>query len=104
MMYAVVRTGGKQVRVSPGDCVRVEKISGEVGESVELSDVLLIGDDADVKVGTPTVDGAKVVGTITAQNRHPKIIVFKMKRRTGSRHKAGHRQSFTEIQIDKIEG
>ncbi len=103
-MYAVVRTGGKQVRVAPGDQVRVEKLAGEVGETIELGDVLLVSDDDAVKVGTPVVDGAKVVGTITAQARHPKILIFKMKRRKGYRRKQGHRQAYTELQIDKIEG
>jgi large subunit ribosomal protein L21 len=104
-MYAVVRTGGKQVRVAPGESVRVEKLAGAVGDSVELDDVLLIGGEGDeLKVGTPTLDGAKVVGTITAQDRYPKVVVFKMKRRTGYRRKAGHRQAYTEIRIDGIEG
>jgi large subunit ribosomal protein L21 len=103
-MYAVVRTGGKQVRVTPGESVRVEKLAGEVGDSVELGEVLMVGGDDAVAVGTPTVDGAKVIGTITDQGRAPKIIVFKMKRRTGYRRKTGHRQSYTEVRIDKIEG
>jgi large subunit ribosomal protein L21 len=103
-MYAVVRTGGKQVRVAPGESVRVEKLDGEVGSSIELDDVLLIGSDEDVRVGTPSLQGAKVVGTIVAQARHPKQIVFKMKRRTGYRRKSGHRQAYTEIRIDEIEG
>ena len=102
-MYAIVRTGGKQVRVAKGESVRVEKLPGEVGEQIALDDVLLIGGD-DLKVGTPTVEGARVVGTITAQQRHPKLIIFKMKRRTGYRRKTGHRQAYTEIRIDEIEG
>ena len=103
-MYAVVRTGGKQVRVTPGQSVRVEKLAGEVGDQVTLDDVLMIGGEGDAKVGTPQIDGARVVGTITAQDRHPKITVFKMKRRTGNRRRKGHRQSYTEIRIDEIEG
>ena len=104
-MYAVVETGGKQVRMNPGEAVRVDKLSGEVGDTVELSDVLLVGGgESGVKVGTPKVEGAKVVGTITAQGRHPKIRVFKMKRRKGYRRTSGHRQSFTEIMVDRIEG
>ena len=103
-MYAVVRTGGKQVRVEPGARVRVEKISGQVGESVELDDVLLVAGEGDLKIGTPVVEGAKVVGTITAQGRHPKITVFKMKRRKGYRRAQGHRQDFTEIRVDAIQG
>ena len=103
-MYAVVETGGKQIRMNPGEAVRVEKLTGEIGDSIELSEVLLIGGDSDIKVGTPKVQGAKVVGTITAQGRHPKIRVFKMKRRKGYRRTLGHRQSYTEILVDRIEG
>jgi large subunit ribosomal protein L21 len=102
-MYAVVRTGGKQVRVEPGVRVRVEKLAGEVGETIELDDVLLVSGEGDLKIGTPVVEGAKVVGTITAQGRHPKITVFKMKRRKGYRRKQGHRQDYTEIQVDSIQ-
>jgi len=102
-MYAVVRTGGKQHRVAPGESVRVEKLPGEVGESIELGEVLLVGGD-EIKVGKPTVDGAKVVGTITAQARGPKLRVFKMKRRKGARTIRGHRQAYTEIRVESIEG
>jgi large subunit ribosomal protein L21 len=102
-MYAVVRTGGKQLRVEPGASVRVEKLEGSVGDTIELSEVLLVGAEDGPKIGTPLVAGAKVVGTITAQGRGPKIIIFKMKRRKGYRRKAGHRQSYTEIRVDKIE-
>jgi large subunit ribosomal protein L21 len=103
-MYAVIRTGGKQARVEPGDTVRVEKLDGSVGESVELPEVLLIGSDGEARVGTPLVDGARVMGTITAQGRGPKITIFKMKRRKGYRRKQGHRQAYTEVRVDKIEG
>jgi len=102
-MYAVVRTGGKQVRVAPGDAVRVEKLAGGVGDRVELNEVLLIGDEGGARIGTPLVDGAKVVGTITAQDRGEKITVFKMKRRKGYRRKMGHRQYYTEVRVDEIE-
>ncbi|MCP4037128.1 MAG: 50S ribosomal protein L21 [bacterium] len=102
-MYAVVKTGGKQIRVNPGDAVRVEKLGGDVGDTIELSDVLMVGGDQGVTIGTPQVDGAKVVGTITAQGRHPKIRVFKMKRRKRYRRTQGHRQDYTEILIDRIE-
>ena len=103
-MYAVVRTGGKQVRVAPGESVRVEKLDGNVGDQIELSDVLLVGAEDRVVVGKPTVAGAKVVGTITDQGRGPKIVVFKMKRRKNYRRKSGHRQAYTEIRVDKVEG
>jgi large subunit ribosomal protein L21 len=102
-MYAVVRTGGKQLRVEPGERVRVEKLPGQVGGPIELDDVLLVAADDAIQVGTPVLEGAKVLGTITAQGRHPKITVFKMKRRKGYRRKQGHRQDYTEIRVDKIE-
>ena len=102
-MYAVVRTGGKQLRVEPGEAVRVEKLEGSVGDPIEFAEVLLVSADDGAKIGTPLVAGAKVIGTITAQGRGPKITIFKMKRRKGYRRKAGHRQSYTEIRVDKIE-
>jgi large subunit ribosomal protein L21 len=102
-MYAVVRTGGKQVRMAAGDQVRIEKLPGDVGDSIELSDVLLVGGGDAVKIGTPLVDGARVTATITAQARHPKIRVFKMKRRKGYRRTQGHRQAYTEIRVDDIQ-
>jgi large subunit ribosomal protein L21 len=102
-MYAVVRTGGKQVRVTPGHAVRVEKLPGVVGESIQLDQVLLVGGGGETRVGTPLVEGVKVVGTITDQGRGPKITVFKMKRRKGYRRKMGHRQDYTEIRVDSIE-
>ena len=110
-MYAVIRSGGKQYRVTPGASLRVEKLAGEVGSSITLDDVLMLGPDAsdsseegEVRIGAPNVDGARVTGTITAQGRGPKLTVFKMKRRKGYRRKYGHRQDFTEIRVDQIEG
>lgn len=103
-MYAVVRSGGKQYRVSPGGSVRVEKLDGDVGAKITLEEVLMIGGEGDVKIGTPTVDGASVSGTIMAQGRGSKIRVFKMKRRKGYRRVQGHRQDYTEIAIDGISG
>jgi len=103
-MYAVIRTGGKQVRVSPGEAFRVEKLPGAVGEAVTLGEVLMVGGEGEPRVGTPLVTGAMVVGTIMAQDRGPKITIFKMKRRKGYRRKMGHRQSFTEIRVERIEG
>ncbi len=101
-MYAVVRSGGKQVRVEPGGSVRLEKLAGEVGERVELGEVLLVGGDDETKIGTPLVDGAVVHGTIRAHGRGEKITVFKSKRRKNYRRKQGHRQAYTEISIDEI--
>ena len=102
-MYAVVRTGGKQIRMIPGESVRVEKLAGVVGDSIELDDILLLSNEGGLKVGTPRVDGARVVATITDQARGPKITVFKMKRRKGYRRKQGHRQDYTELLVDRIE-
>jgi large subunit ribosomal protein L21 len=101
---AIVRTGGKQYRVEPGNTVRVEKLDGDVGSKIELPEVLLLGKGGDAKIGAPLVSGAKVTGTITAQGRSPKVIVYKFKRRKNYRRKQGHRQSFTEIKIDEISG
>jgi large subunit ribosomal protein L21 len=103
-MYAVIRSGGKQYRVSQGGSVRLEKLAGEVGSSVTLDDVLMVGDGSDVKIGAPKVDGAQVTGTIVAQGRGPKISIFKMKRRKGYRRHQGHRQDYTEIRVDQING
>ncbi len=103
-MFAVIRSGGKQYRVNQGGSVRVEKLEGEVGSEITLSDVLMVGEEGNVKIGAPTVDGASVSGTITAQGRGPKITIFKMKRRKGYRRKHGHRQDYTEIRVDSIEG
>ena len=101
-MYAVIRSGGKQYRVSQGGSVRVEKLAGEVGSEITLDDVLMIANEGDVKIGTPKVDGAQVTGTIVAQGRGQKIRVFKMKRRKGYRRTQGHRQDYTEIRVDAI--
>lgn len=101
-MFAVVRTGGKQLRVEPGDVVRVERLGGQPGEQIALEDVLLVSDDL-VKVGTPRVEGAKVLATIQAEARGPKIKVFKMKRRKRYRVTQGHRQAYTQLRIDSIE-
>lgn len=100
-MYAVIRTGGKQYRVHEGDRIRVEKLPGDVGSSIDLTDVLMIGGEK-VSVGTPTVKGAKVSAEITAQDKAKKVIVFKMRRRKGYRRKQGHRQPYTELKITGI--
>ena len=103
-MYAVIRSGGKQLRVEPGQLIRVEKLPGEAGEKVELDEVLMVAGEGDARIGSPTVEGAKVVGTITEQTKGPKITIFKMKRRKGYRRKTGHRQKYTEIRVESIEG
>jgi large subunit ribosomal protein L21 len=103
-MYAVVRTGNKQYRVEPGQRVRVERLSGAVGDAVELGEVLLIGGEGSARVGTPLVAGAKALGKIVGQGRAPKVMLFKAKRRKNYRRKQGHRQAYTEILVDRIEG
>jgi len=106
-MYAVVRTGGKQLRVSPGDTVDVEQLAGAPGDKIELAEVLMVGgDDAPdgARIGTPLVDGAKVVATIQGETRGPKLHIFKHKRRKGYRLHKGHRQHYTSLRIDSIEG
>lgn len=102
-MYAVVKTGGKQYRVSKGDRVRIEKIPGEVGTEVNFDQVLMIGGTEDVKVGTPVVSGATVTARIVKQDRSKKVMVFKFKRRQGYKKKQGHRQAYTQVEITGIE-
>ncbi|MEK6608784.1 MAG: 50S ribosomal protein L21 [Myxococcota bacterium] len=102
-MFAVVRTGGKQYRVTDGETLRVEKLPGEVGEKVELSDILLVAaGEADVRIGRPLVAGARVTAEIVEQGRARKVLIFKYKRRKRYRRKRGHRQSFTAIKITSI--
>jgi len=103
-MYAVVRTGGKQIRVSPGEAVWVEKLPGEVGQEVTLEEVLLLGGEGEPRVGAPQVAGARVVATITGQGRGEKLTIFKYKRRKRYRRKQGHRQDYTQIRVERIEG
>ena len=103
-MYAIVETGGKQYRAEQGDVLEVEKLEGAVGTTITLDKVLLISGEAGTKVGTPTVSKAKVTGEILAQDRHPKIIVFKKRRRKNYRRTNGHRQSFTKLKITGIIG
>lgn len=103
-MYAVIKTGGKQYRVAQGDRLRVEKLPGNVGDGVTFGEVLLVGEGEGVKVGAPTVSGAKVEAKIVAQDRGPKIIIFKFRRRKNYRRKTGHRQPFTALEITSING
>ena len=101
-MYAVVRTGGKQYRLKIGDSVKVEKLPDEVGNIVELSQILMVSDGSDVKVGTPLVTGASVKAEIVGHGRNKKIRVFKMKRRKKYRRTQGHRQAFTQLKVTEI--
>ncbi len=101
-MYAVIKTGGKQYRVVAGEKIKVEQIPAEVGAEITLDQVLMVGEGESVKVGAPLVAGAKVTAKVIAQGRHPKINIFKMRRRKHYRKNQGHRQNFTEIQIGEI--
>jgi len=103
-MYAVVSTGGKQYKVSEGDVLRVEKLPGEVGDTVSFDEVLLFSDGENVTVGQPVVDEVAVKGRIVEQGKAKKILVFKYKRRKRYRRKQGHRQPYTAVKIDSIEG
>ena len=100
-MYAVVKTGAKQFRVTPGDVIKVEKLDGEAGASVTLDDVLMVGGDSP-EIGSPLVDGASVAASILEQARDKKVIVFKKRRRQNYRRKKGHRQHMTVLRIDEI--
>jgi len=101
LIYAVVKTGGKQYKVSVGDFLKIEKIEGAVGDAITLEDILMVGGDT-VKIGTPLVPSASVVGTIVEQGKDKKILVFKSKRRKNSRKLNGHRQLRTVLKINTI--
>ena len=102
-MYAVLTTGGKQYRVSEGDVLFVEKLNAEVDSTVELTEVLAVSKDGELKVGAPVVEGAKVVAKVLAQVKAKKVVVFKYKRKKDYRRKNGHRQPYTKIVVEKIE-
>ncbi|MDA8418295.1 MAG: 50S ribosomal protein L21 [Desulfobacteraceae bacterium] len=101
-MYAIIRTGGKQYQVTAGERLRVEKLIGNVGDSIELADVLMVADGEDIKIGRPVVEGAKVNAKIVEQDKAKKVMVFRKKRRGGYRVKNGHRQPFTSLEIQGI--
>jgi large subunit ribosomal protein L21 len=101
-MYAVIKTGGKQYRVAQGDVVRVEKLSADVGASVDLEQVLMIADSGRVALGTPFIEGGKVTATIKSHGRSDKIKIIKFRRRKHYRRQMGHRQNYTEIEITGI--
>lgn len=103
MSYAVIRTGGKQYRVSPGARLTVEKLEGEPGQQVEFAEVLLRGNGESIQVGTPLLQGAAVRGVIVQQDRGPRILVFKKKRRKNYRRRMGHRQYETTVQITSVD-
>ncbi len=101
-MYAIIRTGGKQYQVAAGDTLKVEKIQGEVGDTIEINDVLLVADGDNVTIGQPLVDGASVTAKIAEQGRSKKILVFKKKKRKGYQVKNGHRQQYTALTIEEV--
>jgi len=103
-MYAVIKTGGKQYRVSSGEKIKVEQIPADVGSQITLDQVLLVADGDKVSIGAPLVTGATVQATVVAHGRADKVLIFKMRRRKHYRKHGGHRQNYTEIQIDKISG
>ena len=103
-MYAVVRSGARQYRAAVGDTILVERLPAEVGEQLELKDVLLIAGGEEIKVGQPTVKKAKVLATVVAQEKGPKVRVFKYHPRKRYRRRAGHRQRYTQLRVDEIVG
>ncbi len=102
-MYAVIKTGGKQYRVSQGQDIKVEKIKGKVGDSVVFEQILLAGADENIRIGNPYLENAKVTGRLKVQGKNRKIVVFKYKRRKNSRKTRGHRQEYSLIRIESIE-
>jgi len=103
-MYAVIKTGGKQYKVVPGEKLKVEQLPAQVGAQVVLDQVLLIGDESSVRLGQPIVVGATVTATVLAHGRGDKVKIFKMRRRKHYQKHQGHRQGFTELKIDGIVG
>ena len=103
-MYAILESGGKQIQVSPGDRVRLEKLDSEVGSKIELDKVLMLNRDGNIELGRPYLEGVRVTGVVLEQGRSAKVLVFKKKRRKQYRRTRGHRQPFTAIRIESIEG
>jgi large subunit ribosomal protein L21 len=103
-MYAVIRTGGKQYKVAPGEKLKVEQLAADVGAQIVLDQVLLVGDGENVRVGQPTIAGATVNATVLAHGRGEKVQIFKMRRRKHYQKHQGHRQGFTELKIEGIDG
>lgn len=101
-MFAIIKTGGKQYKVSEGDVIKVEKIEAEAGDKIEFDQVLMVAGD-DVKVGSPVVEGAKVSAEVLDQKKNKKIVIFKFKAKKNYRKKKGHRQPYTLVKIEKID-
>ncbi len=102
-MYAVIETGGKQYRVNVGDVIRVEKLEAQAGDNVSLSQVLMVNNNGEVRVGSPVLPGASVTAKVRAHGRGDKVHIFKMRRRKNYRRNQGHRQDYTEIEITAIQ-
>ncbi len=103
MGYAVIKTGGKQYRVEPGDVLRVEKLVGEVGNEIAFDEVLLRQSESGLAIGTPVIEGARVAAVIIGQERERKILVYKKKRRKNYRRRQGHRQSVTTVRVVAVD-
>jgi large subunit ribosomal protein L21 len=101
-MYADISTGGKQYKVAAGENVKVEQIAADVGQEVVIDKVLAVGQGADLKVGSPWIEGASVKATVVAHGRHPKVRIFKMRRRKHYQKHGGHRQGYTELAISAV--
>ena len=101
-MYAVIKTGGKQYRVVAGERLKVEQLTGEVGSELVIDKVLMVADGDNVTIGAPLINGAKVTATVLSHGRHDKVMIFKFRRRKHYRKTQGHRQNYTEIQIQQI--
>lgn len=102
-MYAVIKTGGKQYKVVAGEKIKLEQIAAEVGQEIVFDQVLAVGEGSELKVGTPLVAGATVKATVLAHGRHDKVKIFKMRRRKHYQKHQGHRQQFTQVQIQGID-
>ena len=101
-MYAVVKTGGKQYKVAAGEKIKVEQMAADVGQEIVIDQVLAIGNGADLTIGTPLVAGAAVKATVVSHGKHDKVRIFKMRRRKHYQRHGGHRQTYTELQIDAV--
>ena len=103
-MYAVIKTGGKQYRVSAGEKIKVEQIAADVGQEITLDQVLAVGSGSELQIGAPLVSGATVTAKVVAQGKHDKVRIFKLRRRKHYQKNQGHRQAFTELEIGAISG
>ncbi len=104
LMYALIKTGGKQFKVAAGEKIKVEQIAADVGQEIVIDQVLAVGNGADLTIGTPLVAGATVKATVVSHGRHDKVRIFKMRRRKHYQKHGGHRQTYTELQIGSING